>query len=154
MLIHCKLQHRSAHFVSNRPWRRNCRDSITNILLILKWSSLKEHRKQSCLMLLFKFINELIYIPSQYLPVLSPTTHTVQVSYNLNAFCVLRVPKNTHYQSSKCVWMKKMFMMLSAFLTRLNKWYGNDTWCMRVTTLWVSVTYCISSYNSPGIYFL
>ena len=32
--------------------------------------------KQSRLTLLFKFINELIYIPSQYLPVLSPATHT------------------------------------------------------------------------------
>jgi len=46
--------------------------------LTLKWPSLEERRKQSRLTLLFKFINELIYIPSQYTyqPVLSPTMHT------------------------------------------------------------------------------
>jgi len=81
MLIHKlemnqMIQHCTARFVLNKPWRRNCRDSITNMLLTLKWPSLKERRKQSCLTLLFKFINKLIYIPSQYLPVLSPATHT------------------------------------------------------------------------------
>ena len=69
-------QHRAARFVLNRPWRRNCRDSITNMLLTLKWPSLEEWREQSRLMLLLQFINELIYIPSQYLPVLSPATYT------------------------------------------------------------------------------
>ena len=44
--------------------------------LTVKWPSLEERRKQSRLTLLFKFINKLIYIPSQYLPVLSPTMHT------------------------------------------------------------------------------
>ena len=70
------IQHHAACFVLNRPWRRNCRDSITNMLLTLKWPSLEERRKQSRLMLMFKFINKLIYIPSQYLPVLSPATYT------------------------------------------------------------------------------
>ena len=54
------IQHRVACFVLNKPWRRNCRDSITNMLLTLKWPSLEERRKQSRQMLLFKFINELI----------------------------------------------------------------------------------------------
>jgi len=65
-----------ARFVLNRLWRRNCRDSITNMLLTVKWPSLEEQRKQSRLTLMFKFINKLIYIPSQYLPVLSPATQT------------------------------------------------------------------------------
>jgi len=34
------MQHHVAHFALNRPWRRNCRDSITNMLLTLKWLSL------------------------------------------------------------------------------------------------------------------
>ena len=71
------IQHCVARFVLNRPWRRNCRDSVTNMLLTLKWPSLEERRKQSRLTLLFKFINNLIYIPNQYLPVLSPATHAV-----------------------------------------------------------------------------
>ena len=70
------IQHGAARFVLNRPWKRNCRDRITNMLLTLKWPSLEELRKQSHLMLLFKFINELIYNPRQYLPVLSPATYT------------------------------------------------------------------------------
>ena len=38
MLIHKKemIQRHVAGFVLNRPWRRNCRDSITNMLLPLK----------------------------------------------------------------------------------------------------------------------
>ena len=63
------IQHCVTRFVLNKPWRRNCRDSITNM-------SLEEQRKQSRLILLFKFINELLYICSQYLLGLSPATHT------------------------------------------------------------------------------
>ena len=60
----------------NRPWRRNHRDSITEMLVELKWPTLEDRRKQARLMLLFKFVNKLIYVPNQYLPVLSPATST------------------------------------------------------------------------------
>ena len=70
------LQQRSARFVLNRPWRRNCRDSVTDMLTTLNWQTLEKHRKQSRLTLLLKFTNSLIYVPSWYLPVLSPVTST------------------------------------------------------------------------------
>ena len=70
------IQHRAACFVLNRPWRRNHRDSITEMLVELKWPTLEDRRKQARLMLLFKFVNKLIYVPNQYLPVLSPATST------------------------------------------------------------------------------
>ena len=70
------IQHRAARFVLNRPWRRNHRDSITEMLVELKWPTLEDRRKQARLMLLFKFVNKLIYVPNQYLPVLSPATST------------------------------------------------------------------------------
>ena len=70
------IQHRAARFVLNRPWRRNHRDSITEMLVELKWPTLEDCRKQVRLMLLFKFVNKLIYVPNQYLPVLSPATST------------------------------------------------------------------------------
>ena len=70
------LQHRAARFVLNRPWRRNCRDSVTDMLTTLNWQTLEKRREQSRLTLLFKFTNSLIYVPNQYLPVLSPVTST------------------------------------------------------------------------------
>ena len=46
------------------------------MLVELKWPTLEDRRKQARLMLLFKFVNKLIYVPNQYLPVLSPATST------------------------------------------------------------------------------
>jgi len=67
------IQHRVACFVLNRPRRKNCRDSVTDML---NWQTLEKCRKQSRLMLLFKFANSLIYVPNQYLPAPSPVTST------------------------------------------------------------------------------
>ena len=41
------------------------------MLVELKWPTLEDCRKKARLMLLFKFVNKLIYVPNQYLPVLS-----------------------------------------------------------------------------------
>ena len=60
----------------NKPWRRNHRDSITGMLMTLKWPSLENRRRHSRLILLFQFVNKLIHIPTQYLPVPSPLTTT------------------------------------------------------------------------------
>ena len=70
------IQHRAARFVLNRPWRRDCRDSVTDMLTTLHWQTLEKRRKQSRLMLLFKFTNSLIYVPNLYLPALSPVVST------------------------------------------------------------------------------
>ena len=72
------LQHRAARFVLTNlaAWRRNHRDSITDMLMTLKWLSLENRRRHSRLILLFKFVNKLIHIPTQYLPVPSPLTTT------------------------------------------------------------------------------
>ena len=53
MLMHKleMIQHCATRFVLNKPWRRNCRDSLTNMLLTLKWPSPEEQRKQSCLII-------------------------------------------------------------------------------------------------------
>jgi len=64
------IQHCAARFVLNKPWRRNCRDSVTDMLTTLNWQTLEKRRKQSRLILLFKFTNSLIYVPNQYLPAL------------------------------------------------------------------------------------
>ena len=70
------IQHRAAHFVLNKPWRCNYGDSITEMLLTLNWLSLEKRRKQSRLILLFKLLNKMIYIPTEYLPIPSPLTNT------------------------------------------------------------------------------
>jgi len=40
------LQHRAARFVLNRPWRRNCRDSVTDMLTTLNWQPLEKRRSK------------------------------------------------------------------------------------------------------------
>ena len=52
------VQHRAARFVLNKPWRRNHRDSITDMLVRLNWKSLENHRRHSRLILLFKFVKQ------------------------------------------------------------------------------------------------
>ena len=73
------IQHHIACFVLNRRWRRNCRDSVPDMLARMApliWQTLEECRKQSRLTLLFKFTNGL-YVPDQHLPALSPVTSTM-----------------------------------------------------------------------------
>ena len=71
------IQHRAARFVLNKPWRRNHKDSITDMLIRLKWQSLENRRRHSHLILLFKFVNKMIHIPTQYLPAPHPLTTTM-----------------------------------------------------------------------------
>ena len=70
------IQHCYARFVLNKPWRKNHRDSITDMLQSLNWPSLEKCRRDSHLILLFKFLNRLIYIPTQYLPARFPLNIT------------------------------------------------------------------------------
>ena len=95
------LQHRAARFVLNKPWRRNHRDSITDMLITLKWPSLENHRRHLRLTLLFKFVNKMIHIPTQYLPASSPITTTranhnqkiMQLYANTNQYLYLFLPR-------------------------------------------------------------
>ena len=70
------IQHRAARFILNKPWRRNHRDSITEMLQSLSWLPLEERRKNARLVLLFKVLNNMIHIPTDYLPVPAPSTIT------------------------------------------------------------------------------
>ena len=53
------VQHRAARFVTGQPWRRNNRDSITNILENLQWPTLQERHKTARLVLLYKVLHNL-----------------------------------------------------------------------------------------------
>ena len=57
------IQHRGARFVLNQPWQRNIRDSVSLLLQSLNWSTLQIRRECSCLVLLYKIINQIIQIP-------------------------------------------------------------------------------------------
>ena len=39
------IQHRAAHFISNKPWHRNERDSIIQMMSELNWPTLQHRRK-------------------------------------------------------------------------------------------------------------
>ena len=62
------VQHRAARFVLGKPWRRCERDSITNMLNQLNWTTLEKRRKYARLTLLYKILHKLICIPESYLP--------------------------------------------------------------------------------------
>ena len=65
------VQHKAARFVLGKPWRRCERDSITNMLNQLNWTTLEKRRKYARLTLLYKILHKLICIPESYLPQLS-----------------------------------------------------------------------------------
>ena len=65
------VQQRAARFVLGKPWRRCERDSITNMLNQLNWTTLEKRRKYARLTLLYKILHKLICIPESYLPKLS-----------------------------------------------------------------------------------
>ena len=70
------IQHRAARFVLNQPWRRNVRDSISSLLSSLKWPTLQLRRESIRLILLHTIINNILQIPTNYLPTPSPITTT------------------------------------------------------------------------------
>ena len=60
------IQHYAARFVLNKPWHRQQQnDSIIDMLTYLKWPSLEDQRKISCLVLLF-------IVPDYCLPAVAP----------------------------------------------------------------------------------
>ena len=82
------IQHRAARFVTNKPWRRDRRDSITAILHELNWPTLQDRRKNNRLMLFFKLVNNLLVVPHHYLPL--PSFPVTRANHQL---------KFSHYQA-------------------------------------------------------
>ena len=70
------LQCRAARFVLNKPWIHSNTDSVTEMLSNLKWSTLRNHRRYLCLILLFKVINHLQTIPEHFLSSLTRLSST------------------------------------------------------------------------------
>ena len=74
------IQHRAARFVLSKPWLKSeylhYRDSITDMLLSLKWPSLEHRRLHARLMLLFKILTDNLIVPSRCLPILTPVQST------------------------------------------------------------------------------
>jgi len=66
------IQHRATRFVLKKPWRRNYQDSVSSMLADLQWPLLSQRRKYARLTLLYKSLNNLLSIPSTYLPVPTP----------------------------------------------------------------------------------
>ena len=96
------IQHRAPRFVLNKPWRKTSYDSITDMLTSLGWPTLQERRQHARLMLLFKLTDNLLFIPSSYLPSPSPLTFTrvqhkqkymhIQSSTNIYRYSFSREP--------------------------------------------------------------
>ena len=70
------IQHRVARFVLSHPWRRNPSDSVSSLLHSLGWPTLQLRRKCNRLILMYKLLNNLLSVPSHYLPASSPITTT------------------------------------------------------------------------------
>ena len=70
------VQHGAARFVTGIPWRRDQRDSITDILRALNWPTLQKRRQQARLVLLFKILKDFLTVPSSNLPTKSSVLRT------------------------------------------------------------------------------
>ena len=90
------IQHRATQVVLNKPWRKTSYDSITDMLTTLGWPTLQECRQHARLMLLFKLTNNLLSIPSNYLPSPSPLTST-RAQHKLKYMHILLSTNIYHY---------------------------------------------------------
>ena len=76
------MQHRAAHFVLSRPWRRNIMlVTVSAHIVAFAWaahSTLQLRRKCTRLILMYKFLNNLLSVPLNYLlaPSLITTTRS------------------------------------------------------------------------------
>ena len=78
------IQHRAARFILNKPWHRNERDNITQMIFELSWPTLQHCRKCTQLTLLHKLLHQHLIIPDYYLPSPSPCLSTR--NYNNSKF--------------------------------------------------------------------
>ena len=73
------IQNRAARFVTNKPWWRDHRDSIT---AMLNWPILQDRRKNNRLMLFFKLVDNLLVALHHYLPL--PSFPVTRANHQLN----------------------------------------------------------------------
>ena len=69
------VRHRAAR-LAGKPWRKDQRDSITDILRTLNWPTLQKCRQQAIFVLLFKILNDFLTAPSSNLPTRSSVLRT------------------------------------------------------------------------------
>ena len=107
------VRHRAAYFVLNCPWSRSFCDSISQMLGKLNWCPLEIRRKQSCLLLLFKLLNQFVYIPENLLPVYSPSgitraSHSIQL---IKPYARINVYLNSFFPRTISDWnnVRKIF---------------------------------------------
>ena len=75
------VQHRAARFVTGKPWRRDQRDSITDILRALNWPTPQKRCQQARPVLLFKILNDFLTVLSSNLPARPPVLRTCFAHY-------------------------------------------------------------------------
>ena len=93
------IQHRAARFILNKPWHRNERDSIAQMIFELSWPTLQHRRKFTRLTLLFKLLHQHLIIPDYYLP--SPLSCLSTRNYNNSKFL--------HYQPRTNIYKYSFF---------------------------------------------
>ena len=81
------VQHRAAHFVTGKPWRRDQRDSITGILRTLNWPTLQKCHQQARLVLLFIIPNDFLTAPSSNLSTRSSVLRTASLTTLNSQLC-------------------------------------------------------------------
>ena len=63
------IQRRDARFVTNNPHRRtSLQPSVSAMVESLGWDSLEQRRQRSRVTTMYKAVNNLVDIPSHYLP--------------------------------------------------------------------------------------
>ena len=99
------IQHRAARFVLKKPWRRNDRDSVSQMLLDLKWPSLLLRKSYSRILLMYKVIKIHLIFPPQCLP---PPAYSSTRAWHNHKFCHLQVLTNvfrySFFPRTICEW--------------------------------------------------
>ena len=73
-----QVQKNAARFVLNKPLTPNTRSLVSSTKLVqdLGWDTLQDRRKKSTIILLYKMCNNIIHVPSTYIPAPAPRINT------------------------------------------------------------------------------
>lgn len=101
------VQHQAARFVLNKPWKRSAEDSVSEMLKLLKWKTLQERRADQKVILMYKILNEIIYVPQNYIPLRSKANTRSQHSLKLKQIrCNIECYRNSFFPSIIPRWNK------------------------------------------------
>lgn len=81
-----QVQRNAARFVKNKPYNLEKPESVTSLIQEMKWNTLEQRRIWTDATLMYKVVNQLIAIPTIYLPSLATVRGT------RNSHCVKFVP--------------------------------------------------------------